>query len=101
MGPIRVTVRRGSVVEAVHVAHAVAVEGGRIVDSAGDPELLTFYRSSSKPLQALPLARERDDVEDRDRNRVVACLICKTPIKVGAGPTPPTGIPTPPPVRRP
>ena len=71
MGPIRVTVRRGSVVEAVHVAHAVAVEDGRIVDSAGDPELLTLYRSSSKPLQALPLARERDDVEGREL--AIAC----------------------------
>jgi hypothetical protein len=26
--------------------------------------LVTFYRSSSKPLQALPLARERDDVTE-------------------------------------
>ena len=71
MGPIRVTVRRGRVVEAVHVAHAVAVEDGRIVDSAGNPELLTFYRSSSKPLQALPLARERDDVDGREL--AIAC----------------------------
>jgi L-asparaginase II len=57
-------VRRGSVVEAVHRVHAVAVEGGRVVQSAGDPELVTFFRSSSKPIQALPLARERDDVTD-------------------------------------
>jgi L-asparaginase II len=64
MDPIRVTVSRGPVVEAVHRVHAVAVQDGRIVDSAGDPELLTFYRSSSKPIQALPLARERDDVTD-------------------------------------
>jgi L-asparaginase II len=64
MDPLRVTVSRGPVVEAVHRVHAVAVQDGRIVDSAGDPELLTFYRSSSKPIQALPLARERDDVSD-------------------------------------
>jgi L-asparaginase II len=57
-------VRRGSVVEAVHRVHAVAVEGGHVVQSAGDPELVTFFRSSSKPIQALPLARERDDVTD-------------------------------------
>jgi L-asparaginase II len=61
---ITVTVRRGSLVEAVHRVHAVAVEDGRIVDSAGDPGLVTFYRSSSKPLQALPLARERPDVTE-------------------------------------
>lgn len=66
MGPIRVTVRRGGVVEAVHTAHAVAVQEARIVESAGEPELLTLYRSSSKPLQALPLARERDDVDERE-----------------------------------
>jgi L-asparaginase II len=64
MGPFRVTVTRGSVIEGVHRVHAVAVQDGRIVDSAGDPGLLTFYRSSSKPIQALPLARERDDVTD-------------------------------------
>jgi len=64
MGPFRVTVSRGSVVEAVHRVHAVAVQDGRIVDAAGDPQLVTFYRSSSKPIQALPLARERPDVTD-------------------------------------
>jgi L-asparaginase II len=61
MDPFRVTVSRGSVTEGVHRVHAVAVQDGRIVDSAGDAHLLTFYRSSSKPLQALPLARERGD----------------------------------------
>jgi hypothetical protein len=24
-------------------------------------------------------------VEDHDRNKIVACLLCKTPIKVGSG----------------
>jgi L-asparaginase len=64
MDPIRVTVSRGPVIEAVHRVHAVSVQDGRTVDSAGDPELVTFYRSSSKPIQALPLARERDDVTE-------------------------------------
>ncbi len=62
MDPFRVTVSRGSRVEAVHRVHAVAVRDGRVVESAGDPRLVTFYRSSSKPLQALPLARERPDL---------------------------------------
>jgi L-asparaginase II len=64
MDPLSVTVRRGPLVEAVHRVHAVVVRDGKIVESAGDPELVTFYRSSSKPLQALPLARERDDVTE-------------------------------------
>jgi L-asparaginase II len=71
MDPFRVTVRRGDVVEAVHRVHAVAVEDGRIVESAGDPELVTFFRSSSKPIQALPLAYERDDVDEREL--AIAC----------------------------
>ena len=64
MGPITVTVRRGTTAEAVHRVHVVAVEDGRITEAAGDPQLLTLYRSSSKPLQALPLARERRDVTE-------------------------------------
>jgi L-asparaginase II len=42
------------------------VRDGAIVASAGDPSLLTFMRSSSKPLQAIPLARARDDLDERD-----------------------------------
>ena len=71
MDPLRVTVRRGSVVEALHRVHAVAVEGGRVVDVAGDSELVTFFRSSSKPIQALPLARERDDLTEEEL--AIAC----------------------------
>src|SRR5438093_9307382 len=66
MEPIRVSVRRGDIVEAVHRVHAVAVEDGAVVAEAGDPALVAFMRSSSKPLQAVPLARARDDVDERD-----------------------------------
>ena len=37
---------------------------GGLVDSAGDPELVTFLRSSAKPFQALPLALEEPDLPD-------------------------------------
>ena len=57
---------RAGVVEAVHLVHAVAVRDGEIVEAAGDPQLIAFMRSSSKPLQALPLARARDDLDARD-----------------------------------
>jgi L-asparaginase II len=50
----------------VHVVHAVAVEDGAVVAEAGDPSLVAFMRSSSKPLQALPLAQARDDVDARE-----------------------------------
>jgi L-asparaginase II len=57
---------RGDVVEAVHRVHAVAVHDGALIVAAGDPFLTVFMRSSSKPLQALPVARARDDLDDRD-----------------------------------
>jgi L-asparaginase II len=63
--PIEVEVIRGDVVEAVHTVHAVAVRDGEIVAQSGDPRLLTYLRSSAKPLQALPLARCRPDLDDR------------------------------------
>jgi L-asparaginase II len=63
--PISVAARRGEVVESVHRVHAVAVRDGEIVAAAGDPHLVTFMRSAAKPLQAVPLARGRDDLEPR------------------------------------
>jgi L-asparaginase II len=66
MDPLSVVVRRAGVVEARHRVHAVAVEDGKVIEAAGDPGLVCFMRSSSKPLQAIPLARARDDVDDRD-----------------------------------
>jgi L-asparaginase II len=64
--PLRVTVRRGGVVESIHRVHAVAVKDGAVVDEAGDGGVVTFMRSAAKPLQALPLARARADLDDRD-----------------------------------
>jgi len=64
--PIRVTALRGKTVESEHRVHAVAVRDGNVVASAGDPALITFMRSAAKPIQAHPLARARDDLEDRD-----------------------------------
>lgn len=57
---------RGDVVEALHRVHAVAVQDGAVIAEAGNARLVAFMRSSSKPLQALPLARARDDMDARD-----------------------------------
>lgn len=47
---------RGGIVESRHFgAVAVADASGRLVASAGDPGLVTFLRSTAKPLQAIPL----------------------------------------------
>ncbi|HEY6075971.1 MAG TPA: asparaginase, partial [Gaiella sp.] len=59
-----VEVTRGDVVEARHVVHAVAVRDGRVELAAGDPGLVTYLRSSAKPLQALPVVRARPDLDD-------------------------------------
>lgn len=80
---IVVEVRRNGVVEAQHRIHAVAVRDGEIVASAGDPEHVCFMRSSSKPVQALPLVRARDDLPDDEL--AVACASHRdTPEQVAA-----------------
>jgi L-asparaginase II len=103
-------VRRASIVEARHRVHAVAVRDGAVVAQAGDPELVCFMRSSSKPLQALPLTRARDDLDSRDlaiasashlaapaQLEAVRALLAKAPatedeLECGAGGAPPRKI---------
>ena len=47
---------RGAVVETRHRVHAAVVDSaGRRVAQAGDPGLVTYWRSGAKPFQALPL----------------------------------------------
>ena len=60
MDAIRVTVRRGDVVEAVHRVHAATTDG----ESWGDAELAFYFRSSSKPIQAIPFVEGYDDLDD-------------------------------------
>jgi L-asparaginase II len=80
---IVVEVRRNGVVEARHRVHAVAVRDGEVVATSGDPEHVCFMRSSSKPLQALPLVRARDDLTDDEL--AVACASHRdTPEQVAA-----------------
>jgi L-asparaginase II len=57
---IRVTVRRGAVVEAVHRVHLATTWGER----RGDPGLRCFLRSSAKPIQAIPFVEGYDDLDD-------------------------------------
>src|SRR5437868_2968297 len=60
MEPIAVQVRRGDIVEAVHRVHAATTDG----ESWGDPELTFFFRSSSKPIQAIPFVEGYADLGD-------------------------------------
>ena len=54
------TVRRGGVVEATHRVHVATTDG----EVWGDPDLAFYFRSSSKPLQAIPFVEGYDDLDD-------------------------------------
>jgi L-asparaginase II len=66
MEPLSVAVKRGQIVESVHCVHAVAMQGGTVVAEAGDTGLSSSLRSAAKPIQAQPLSRAREDLEDAD-----------------------------------
>jgi len=54
-----VELRRGSVVESRHRVHvAVVTADSTLVAQAGDPQLVTFWRSAAKPFQAMPLIED-------------------------------------------
>lgn len=61
---LSVAVTRGEILESTHRVHAVAVKDGEVVAAAGDPDLVVSLRSSAKPIQALLLARAREDLEE-------------------------------------
>jgi L-asparaginase II len=51
-----VEVWRGPIVESVHRGHLAAVDGsGKTVAELGSPETVTYFRSSSKAFQAMPV----------------------------------------------
>jgi L-asparaginase II len=53
---ILANVIRGNTVESIHRGHFIVLDGeGRMIASAGDPDTVTFYRSSCKFFQAIPL----------------------------------------------
>lgn len=69
--PLQIEVTRGTLVESAHRAHAAVVDAaGSILYAAGDPDRVTFLRSSAKPIQALAMvesgAAERFGFTDRE-----------------------------------
>jgi L-asparaginase II len=65
--PIVVRVKRGGVVEATHQVHVATTDG----ESYGDPELVCYLRSSSKPIQAIPFLEAYADLDDDEL--AIAC----------------------------
>ena len=50
---------RGSYQESRHTVHVAVVDSaGRLLTSAGNPDLVTFWRSAAKPFQAMPLVQD-------------------------------------------
>jgi L-asparaginase II len=71
-----VEVTRGSIVESVHFGALVVVDSnGQVLSGCGDPQTVTFLRSSAKPFQALPFV-EMGGVENfglTDKELAVMC----------------------------
>jgi len=68
--PVMVELSRGGIVESQHRAYvAVMASNGELLESYGDPEHVTFLRSSAKPLQAMNIilsgTAERLSLEER------------------------------------
>ncbi len=56
MSQALVSLHRGELVESVHRGHvAVADVSGKLLRWAGDPQVVTYFRSSAKPIQVLPI----------------------------------------------
>ncbi len=57
-----VVATRGTLIESRHAVHAAVVRSGAAGDellaSAGDPQMVSFWRSCAKPFQVLPLLRD-------------------------------------------
>jgi L-asparaginase II len=81
--PLSVAVRRGEIVESIHRVHAVAVQDGAVVAEAGETAILASLRSAAKPIQALPLARAYQEL-DEDELAIAAASHAGTPKHVEA-----------------
>jgi len=64
MDEILVEEYRGELLECVHRGYICCVnEDGQVVYSIGDPEFVTYMRSSAKPIQAIPLIKRGIDTK--------------------------------------
>ncbi|ADY26743.1 L-asparaginase II [Deinococcus proteolyticus MRP] len=82
--PAVVTFRRGGLPESRHEVHLAVVDpAGRVLAACGDPALVTFPRSASKPVQALPLALAAPDLPP-DELAIACASHAGTPVHLAA-----------------
>ena len=71
-----VEVTRGPIVESIHYGAIVVVDAtGRLIASVGNPETVSYLRSSAKPFQVLPFV-ERGGLEHFDLNERELAVLC-------------------------
>ena len=73
---LRIEQRRGDRTETVHRVHVAVVDAqGALVARAGDPDLVTFWRSAAKPFQALPIVLDgaAEEFQLDARHLAIAC----------------------------
>jgi len=71
-----VVVTRGGLVESRHRVHAAVVDArGKLIGVSGDPAVVSFWRSGSKPFQVIPFVAEDglDDLGWGDDELALAC----------------------------
>jgi L-asparaginase II len=67
---------RGNTVESIHRGHLIILDGeGNVLHAAGSPKTVTFFRSSSKPFQAIPFVTTGacDEYEFSEEELALAC----------------------------
>ncbi|MDH5505976.1 MAG: asparaginase [Anaerolineae bacterium] len=71
-------ITRGQTLESIHFGAAAVVDSnGKLIASVGDPQVVTFMRSSAKPFQALPFIEAGGD-KTYNLSAAEIALICSS-----------------------
>ena len=76
MSEILAKVMRGGTLESVHRGNLLIIDGeGKTIAQYGDPDEITFFRSSAKPFQALPfiISGAAEDLNFTEKEIALAC----------------------------
>ena len=73
---------RGGLLDLTHYGYiSIVDEKGKVIYSAGDPEAMVFYRSASKPVQALPVIAHHLDENTVLPMKKPCCSQARTSVK--------------------